>query len=139
MEKSYDFLYHITKLCFLDNIITEGLLINSNKNGFVKKGYIKEYYKKYDLQPIFLTNNYNYIIETQLPPSFFKKCIVLKINSVGLDIEDEFEYLNQRWNLYFKTKKDFIKNISKNPNRSFICKEDIKPELIKIIKNGKEL
>lgn len=41
----------------------EGLLINSNKNGFVRKSYIKNYLDKYGLQPIFLTNDVDLIYE----------------------------------------------------------------------------
>jgi hypothetical protein len=57
-----NFLYHITKIKYLNDILTEGLLTNSNNNGFVRKSYLEKYYIKYGLQPIFLTNDIDYII-----------------------------------------------------------------------------
>jgi hypothetical protein len=126
-EKS---LYHITKLKYLDNILINGLLINSNKNGFVRKSYLKNYYNKYGLQPIFLTNDVDYIIRTQLTDDFIKDSCVLKIDTTTLVLEDEFDYLNNKWNLYYNTKDDMIENISKYVGKSFICRENIKPNLI---------
>lgn len=70
-------LYHITKRKNLDKILTEGLRINSNKNGFVRNSYLKNYHIKYGLQPIFLTNDFNYIIKTQLTDYFYKSCVLL--------------------------------------------------------------
>ena len=43
-----NFLYHITKRKYLDRILTEGLLINSNKNGFVRKSYLENYLAKFN-------------------------------------------------------------------------------------------
>ncbi|MFW6225453.1 MAG: hypothetical protein ACOC3V_00675 [bacterium] len=125
-----NFLYHITKLKYLDNILINGLLINSNKNGLVKKSYLKKYYTKYGLQPIFLTNDVNYIIKTQLTDDFIKDSCILKINTSTLMLEDEFDYLNNKWYLYYNTKDDMIENISKYVGKSFICRENIKPNLI---------
>lgn len=123
-------LYHITKRKYLDNILTEGLLINSNKNGFVRKSYIKNYLDKYGLQPIFLTNDVDYIIKTQLTDDFYKLCVILKVDVSKLRLEDEFDYLNEKWYLYYQSKDDMIKNISKYLEKSFICRENIKPNLI---------
>jgi hypothetical protein len=124
------FLYHITKLKYLDGILTNGLLINSNKNGFVRKSYLDNYYIKYGLQPIFLTNDVEYIIKTQLTNKFIKDCCVLKIDVSNLILEEEFDYLKNKWYLYYQTKEDMIKNISKYEGKSFICRENIKPNLI---------
>ena len=124
-------LYHITKLKYLDNILIEGLLINSNKAGFVNKSYLEHYHHKYGLQPIFLTNDVDYIIKSQLTDKFCKSCVVLKIDVTSLKLEDEFEYLNEKWYLYYQSKYDMVKNVSKFPlGKSFICKENIKSELI---------
>ena len=123
-------LYHITKRKYLDNILTEGLLINSNKNGFVRKSYIKNYLDKYGLQPIFLTNDVEYIIKTQLTNDFYKLCVTLKVDVSGLRLEDEFDYLNEKWYFYYQSKDDMIKNISKYSGKSFICRESINPNLI---------
>ncbi len=125
-----NFLYHITKIEFLDGILTNGLLINSNKNGFVRKSYLKNYHIKYGLQPIFMTNDVDYIINTQLTKKFIEDCCVLKIDISTLTIEDEFDYLNNKWNLYYNTKEDMIKNISQYKGKSFICRENIKHNLI---------
>ena len=127
MEK---FLYHITKRKYLDRILTEGLLINSNKNGFVRKSYLENYYKKYGLQPIFLTNDVDYIIKTQLTSDFCKSCVLLKVDVGSLKLEGEFDYLNEKWHLYYESKNDMLKNISKSIGKTFICKENINPNLI---------
>lgn len=124
------YLYHITKYENLDNILKNGLLINSNKNGFVKKEYLPNYKIKYGIQPIFLTNDIDYIIKTQLTESFIKDCCVLKIDISNLDLEDEYNYLKDKWNLYYKTKDDMFINTSHSIGKSFICKENIKPDLI---------
>jgi|688.fasta_scaffold336172_2 hypothetical protein len=124
------FLYHITKRKYLDRILTEGLLINSNKNGFVRKTYLKNYHIKYGLQPIFLTNDVDYIIKTQLTDDFCKSCVLLKVNISSLKLEDEFDYLNEKWFLYYKSKDDMEKNISKCKGKTFISRENIKPNLI---------
>lgn len=125
-----NFLYHITKLKYLEGVLTNGLLINSNKNGFVKKSYLGNYHIKYGLQPIFMTNDVDYIINTQLTKKFIEDCCVLKIDISTLTIEDEFNYLNNKWYLYYNTKEDMIKNISKYKGKSFICRENINPNLI---------
>ena len=124
------FLYHITKRKYLDRILTEGLLINSNKNGFVRKSYLENYYKKYGLQPIFLTNDVDYIIKTQLTSDFCKSCVLLKVDVGSLKLEGEFDYLNEKWHLYYESKNDMLKNISKSIGKTFICKENINPNLI---------
>jgi hypothetical protein len=114
----------------VDNILTEGLLINSNKNGFVRKSYLVNYYHKYGLQPIFLTNDVNYIVKTQLTNEFCKSCVILKVNVSELKLEDEFDYLNEKWYHYYQSKNDAIKNIFKYLGKSFICRDNIKPNLI---------
>jgi hypothetical protein len=126
-------LYHITKLKYLDNILINGLLVNSNINGFVIKSYLKNYYIKYGLQPIFLTNDVDYVIRTQLTDDFIKDSCVLRIDTTTLILEDEFDYLNNKWYLYYNTKDDMIKNISKYVGKSFICRENIKSNLIYLI------
>lgn len=123
-------MYHITKLRYLDSILTNGLLIDSGKNGFVNKSYLKNYYRKYNMQPIFLTNDIDYIIKTQLTKKFLKDSCVLKIDASTLILEDELYYLNSKWYLYYRTEEDMIKNTLEYKNKSFICKENIKPSLI---------
>jgi hypothetical protein len=131
-------LYHITEIKNIENILVNGLLINSKNNGFVSRDGIKEYYKKYGLQPIFLTNDVDYIIKTQLTESFFKKCKILSIDVTGLDLEDEYNYLEEKWNLYYNCNEDMYINILDRKGKSFICKENIKPDriIIKDIERG---
>jgi hypothetical protein len=126
-------LYHITKIVYLDNILQNGLLVNSNKNGFVEKSHISEYHKKYGLQPIFLTNDINYIVKTQLTDSFVKDCVVLTVNTDMLNVECEFEYLNDNWMLYYTSKQGMIRDISKHKGKTFICRENIEPKHIEIV------
>jgi hypothetical protein len=124
------YLYHITKLKYLDSILQNGLLINSKNNGFVKKSFINYYHKKYGMQPIFLTNDIEYIVKTQLTKEFIKDCVILKIIVDDIKIEDEYEYLNGKWGLFYTSKEKMIDNLNKHFGRCFICKENIKPELI---------
>lgn len=132
------FLYHITKEKFLSNILQQGLLVNSSNHSFVRRDYVKNYYKKYNLQPIFLTNDPNFIIETQITKKFFidEKMCILKILVTNLNIEDELEYLKTKWNLYYKTYENMYKNCEKHFGKSFICKENInKNRIFPINKN----
>lgn len=124
------FLYHITKKKYLNSILLNGLKINSNKNGFVSRSYIKTYYIKYNMQPIFLTNDYIFIIKTQLTDNFIKSCALLKVDCSGMNIEDEYNYLNENWELFYKSKDSMVNDINKNIGKSFICKENIKPNNI---------
>lgn len=105
-------------------------MINSGKNGFVKKSYLENYHIKYGLQPIFLTNDVDYIIRTQLTNDFYKLCVILKVDVSWVRLEDEFDYLNEKWYLYYQSKDDMIKNISKYLGKSFICRESINTNLI---------
>lgn len=93
-------LYHITKLKHLDSILTGGLLINSKKTGFCKRDMHKVYKKRYGVQPIYLTNNLEYITTEMLTSEWVKKAIVLKVNvelnennSLKGLCENEFVYL----------------------------------------------
>ena len=75
-------LYHITKEKYLKSILTEGLKINSGKIGFCKKSAHKRYKKSYNMQPLFLTNDMEFISKTMLTNSWIEKnkAVVLKIN-----------------------------------------------------------
>lgn len=127
------YMYHITKKSNLNKILSQGLLVNSNNNGFVKKTYLHNYYIKYGLQPIFLTTDVDFLIKTQLTNNFYKSCVILKVNVSSLKLEDEYDYLNQKWYLYYKTKNDMFENISQFLNKTFICKDNIEPDLIYIV------
>lgn len=47
-----DHLFHITKLQYLNNILINGLIVNSGNIGFIKtRSRIKKYNEKYNIQP----------------------------------------------------------------------------------------
>lgn len=75
-------LYHITKEKYLTSILTEGLKINSGKTGFCKKEVHKYYKFLYGMQPIFLTNDIEFISKTMLTNDWINKNrpIVLKVD-----------------------------------------------------------
>lgn len=75
-------LYHITKEKYLNSILTEGLKINSKKIGFCKREAHKRYKSTYGMQPIFLTNDIEFISKSMLTKNWINKnkAIVLKVN-----------------------------------------------------------
>jgi hypothetical protein len=122
-----EYLYHITKEKYVSNIITNGLQINSNKNGFVHRDYLKYYKDKYGMQPIFLTSDIQYVIDTQLTPEFIQKhrCYVIKIKVDSLQIENEYQYMKDDWQEYYD-----IDVINKSWDKCFICRTNIDFNLI---------
>lgn len=122
-------LYHITKSKYLDRIMTEGLKINSNKSGFTtfSREYKKDLCSKYKIQPIFLSSDPYLIANNQLTDDFVKSCVVLKINTKGLLLEDEYEYTfkDNQYKKYYKSRDEALKNLCAYFNKSFICKENI--------------
>ena len=89
------YLYHITKSRNVLSILTCGLKSNTNKAGFVDRSFIKEYYKKYNTQPVFLTSDVEFIIKTQLTDKwmFDSDAKILRIDVSGLVLEYEYDYL----------------------------------------------
>ena len=77
-------LYHITKEKYLTTILMEGLKINSGKTGFCRKDAHKRYKSIYGMQPIFLTNDVEFISKTMLTNGWVRKnnAIVLKVDVV---------------------------------------------------------
>jgi len=75
-------LYHITKEKYLPSILTDGLKINSGKTGFCNKSSHSTYKKYYGMQPIFLTNDVDFIIKTMLTSGWIlkNKAIILEVN-----------------------------------------------------------
>jgi len=124
------YLYHITKEKYLSNIIANGLQINSGKNGFVKRNYLKFYKDKYGMQPIFLTSDIQYVIDTQLTPEFIKKhkCYVIKIKADSLQVENEYQYMKDNWKEYYD-----IEAIDNSWDKCFICRINIDINLIEEI------
>lgn len=104
-------LYHITKEKYIQSILIEGLKINSKKSGFCRKDIHKHYKLKYGIQPIFLTNDVEYITKTMLTKEWINKhnAVVLKINNIK---KNDVEHLQIHELIYFF---------------------DIKPENIKLV------
>lgn len=75
-------LYHITKNKYLSSILEKGLKINSKKIGFCKKDAHQRYKSKYGMQPIFLTNDVEYICTEMLTSKWIKRhdAVVLKVD-----------------------------------------------------------
>ena len=83
-------LYHITKLKYLDSILKEGLKINTGNNGITvshgvkrKNDVINKWKQRnHPCQPIFLTDDYEYIIERMLTPQWIKgnKAVILIVD-----------------------------------------------------------
>lgn len=127
-------LYHITKKEYLNSILINGLNVNSNKNGFVKKKDIGLYTKKYGMQPLFLTKDLDHTINTQLTKNFLKDCVILKVNVDDSIIEEEFEYLETNWQHTFLTKEHMLKALENIPRKkTYICRTNIKPESISLL------
>ncbi|MCK9415450.1 hypothetical protein M0Q97_02180 [Candidatus Dojkabacteria bacterium] len=116
-------LYHITTEKNLNQILVGGLKINTNKVGFCKFGILKTYNKKYGCQPIFLTNDYEFTLKKDI--GNFKNLYLLTINTFGLPIENELDYLKNNWQLFYNTEEEMIENLSMYFDKHFICKTDI--------------
>ena len=97
-------LYHITKEKYLNLILTEGLKINSGKTGFCKKEEHQRYKSKYGMQPIFLTNDVEFISKTMLTNGWVieNKAIVLKVNIEGWH-KDNLNGIEPKEFLYFSS------------------------------------
>jgi len=115
-------LYHITKEKYLTSILIEGLKINSNKTGFCKKDAHKRYKSHYGMQPIFLTNDIEFISKTMLTNGWVKKN-----NAVVLKVNVELNEINSSAG-WFKDNKDGV--VSKE-FRYFL---NIEPSNIEVVK-----
>jgi hypothetical protein len=120
-------LFHITKEVWLSQILTTGLLVNTNNNGFVPKHAIRGYHEKYGCQPIFLTNDVDFVITTQLTEEYIStnKCVLLAIEETDLELEDEYDYLKQK---YPNIQEKYMQY------KTFICKQNIEPNKITFLK-----
>lgn len=128
-----EILYHITKFEYLPSILTQGLQINSGKNGFVKTQYLPNYYAKYKIQPIFLTSDIDFIVKKDLTKDFVEKnkLFVLKFRARKIEVEPEFHYLD--WRELFRDELTYgcvIANIKNRIGKTFICRNNIPKELI---------
>jgi hypothetical protein len=114
-------LYHITKEKYLTSILIEGLKINSGKTGFCKKDAHKRYKSYYGMQPIFLTNDIEFISKTMLTNGWVKKN-----NAVFLKVDLELNEINSSEGWY----SDTINGIEPKEFRYF---SNIEPKKIEVI------
>lgn len=128
-------MYHITKQDNLSSILQSGLLVNSGNGGFVAKRDISIHIKKYGLQPVFLTNDIEHTIATQLTSQYLKDCVILKIKTEHLKLEEEFEYLEQNWSETYMSQDYMKKALSTTKrNKTYISKNNIPLEYISVYK-----
>jgi hypothetical protein len=114
-------LYHITKEKYINSILTEGLKINSGKTGFCKKDAHQRYKLNYGMQPIFLTNDIEFISKTMLTNGW-----VRRHNPIVLKVNIELNKINSSAGWF----KDNIDGIEPKEFRYFL---NIKPQNIKIV------
>ena len=122
-------LYHTTKIENIEPILKDGLLINTGKFSFVGEDIYKSYFTKFGMQPIFLAYCPDYILNTQIGRNSFGWA-VLEIDVSELTIEHEHDY-------------PYLLNVYKDydswatmclPPKTFICKQNIEPTRIKILR-----
>jgi hypothetical protein len=115
-------LYHITPKANLVSIISVGLRSNIGKKGMLSSmDGLEVYHDKYDCQPIFLTNDIEYVTNNMLTLEWIheRSPIALKIHTKPYKIFN------------------VVHNCSIIPivdTKEFICYEDILPEHIEILK-----
>lgn len=117
----------------MTGILANGLLVNSGMRSpftrFSKDKIISSYYEKYGMQPLFLTNDVEHTIK-QLGKNSTRSCMVLKIDVTGLNMEGEFDYLEEKWYMFYKNRESMIDNMRGRRGITFISKENIKPSLM---------
>jgi len=126
-------LYHLTKLSNIPSILIQGLRVNSGimgYQGFLDGSWVrKSYHEKYDMQPVFLTKDIKLIIESQLTSNFIKsnKIVCLSVDVDNLPVEAEYDYIEKRWFLYYKSYEDMKDNLKNEVtlDTTFICRQNI--------------
>ena len=128
-KQHMDYLYHITKKQNLPSILTRGLISNSDIGGFVSKTHLNVYKTKYGTQPIFLTNDTKWIIDTQLTDEWMIDAVILKVDVTGLNLEYEYDYMVKGKMISESTEKteEYLNSTGNGPNnpKTFICRGDI--------------
>ncbi len=114
-------LYHITKEKYLNSILTEGLKINSGKTGFCKKDAHQRYKRNYGMQPIFLTDDIEFISKTMLTNGWVRRhnAICLKVNILLNEINSSAGWF-----------KDNVDGVEPKEFRYFL---NIEPQNIEIV------
>lgn len=129
-----EFLYHITPHKNLDKILVEGLLPDTKNRGICvlnSREQKRRLAKKYGMQPIFLTTNPKLVIGTQAGPGWVKTYnpVLLKIDTANLILEDEFDYLKEKWGKQYISYEAAIKAHPLGVH--YICRHPIPKESIK--------
>jgi hypothetical protein len=108
---------------------------NTNKCGISttnNKEWRKRLEAKYGVQPIFLTTDISFIITTQAGKDWVRKNkpVILEILTKDLVVEDEFDYLKERWSRYYSSYEAAKK--AHQLGVSYICKHPIPVDAIKV-------
>lgn len=101
--------FHFTRIKNLPSIRLEGLRTNSKQRGFVMLDVQERYHRVFGLQPIFLTDDPDWVIEVMLGKSV-KEYVLLGVDASGLVIEE-----------------DLLMDGPCYGEHSFICRSDIGP------------
>jgi hypothetical protein len=115
-------LYHITKEKHLASILSNGLKINSNKTGFCKRDAHKRYKSIYGMQPIFLTNDIEFISKKMLT-----NCWVNKNKAVVLKVTIELDETNS-------SEMTFKNSLNEIEPKEFRYYSNIDPKNIEVVK-----
>ena len=108
---------------YLESILRNGLKTNSGEIGFCPKSQHKWYKKYYTIQPIFLTNDPDYIIESMLTDKWINKNKAILLE-VDVDLTDE----NHTCGWFV----DSVEDVEPKEIRYML---DIEPNNIKVKKN----
>jgi len=114
-------LYHITKEKYITSILTEGLKINSGKDGFCKSNVHKLYKSQYGMQQIFLTNDIEFISKKMLT-----NCWIKQNNEIVIKIDVHLNEINSSEGYYLDT----INGIEPKKFRYFL---NIEPKQIEVV------
>ncbi len=122
-------LYHVTRGKYVEDILKNGLKVNSGKNGFISsKTNIQKYYEPlHGIQPIFLSSNYINLVREQLTPSWIlsNQCKVLLVDVSGLKIRNEYHYLAE-----WRKQRGMEAHVPQYCDERFTCLEDISSDRI---------
>ena len=129
-----EFLYHITPYKNLNKILKEGLIPDTKNSGIcVLKGRMqrRRLVEKYGIQPIFLTTSPKLVLDTQAGPGWIKTYnpALLKIETTNLILEDEFDYLKEKWSKQYTSYETAIKAHPLGVH--YICRHAIPKDSIK--------
>lgn len=134
-----EFLYHVTPRKNLDKILAEGLFPDTKNSGICAlrgKEQKQHWAKKYGMQPIFLTTDPKVVICTQAGEWWIREydAVLLKVDTANLFLEDEFDYLKEKWNKQYTSYEAAIKAHPLGVH--YICRHPISKEDIEVSLNS---